>query len=222
MECVKKLIVAVFICFFCVNMAGAGNYSGAVIHLKNGEKIECEVFTPSLYRKNVEYRLSQNSDFKKIPSEEISSVVMPDEEGNVSIVDRVDFVEWRKYLKGDNSKPEHTRLMSVVEYGPISLFCHSINTYSGTTGDLMKTYRFYVCRDADSDLGVEIGEVVSTRKLIVNKYKIDTKGDFYKVYEKLFSACPDLCKQIREKKLKFENIEDIVHEYNIFMTEKKK
>lgn len=221
MKSIKIFVLTFIFCFISTVVASAANnsaYSGAIINLKNGQKMECMVLNNSVFSKKVLYRLSSNSKDETLSPSEILSIVVPDEEGRVSVIENLLYVESNNYIKGNYSKTKNM-MMSVVEYGPISLFCYTINMYQN--GVLISIQHRYACRKDDSDYGIELGLVVENKKPFGNKFYTQTKSKFDKMYEKLFGDYPELCQQIRDKKLKFENIEDIVHEYNVHKAETK-
>ena len=210
----KRLILA-FI-FSCISafVANAQNqtvyFSPGVIHLKNGEKMECFINCNSLlYSSPVDYRLSEKDKIKEMDPEKIHSIVMPADNGDVYIVENVSYLNYKDYLSGKNKELKHLRY-SVVEYGDVCLY--------STTVLGVGTYNRYICRKKDMDYGVFMGMAISVKKSAFSKkisYK--TKEDCLdKVYENLFGDYPELCQQIREGKLTLHDMKDIVHEYNVY------
>lgn len=210
----KKLILVVLFCCFSAFVANAqykiAYFSPGVIHLKNGEKIECFIdCNKLLYTSPVDYRLSEKDKIKEMDPEKIHSIVMPADNGDVYIVENVGYVNYDDYLKGATKKLKYQRY-NVVEYGDVCLY--------STTVLGVGTYDRYICRKKDMDYGVFMGMAISVKKRTFSKemsYK--TKEDCLdKVYENLFGDYPELCQQIREGKLTLHNMKEIVHEYNVY------
>lgn len=209
----KKVALAFLIAFCSVASSSAkAVFEAAILQLKNGEKIECQVDRATYFAGKLVYRLSPSSKPIKVKQEEVLSIVIPDEKGNYSVIENVMYVKANDFLKGDASKTSY-KMMSLVEYGPMCLYCYSVNTYQN--GAWTGTQSQYICRKNGSDYGVLVGRVFVNPKFMSSKTKTQTMGDFKKLYEPLFCDYPELCQQIRDEKLKFENIEDIVHEYNL-------
>ena len=222
MKIYKKLVFAVIFCCVSMFVSNAQNYPpkfmAGVIHLKNGEKVECEMADNTLLLSSpVVYRLSPNGKTKEMDPEKIQSIVLPDmdKEDGVYVLENVGFVDYKDYLKGATKKLKHQRYC-LVEYGEISLYCAAISNMQAAYAER------YICRKKDADYGVYLGQVAIAAKGIgSSEYFYRTKDDCLdKVYENLFGDYPELCQQIREGKLKLQNMKDIVHEYNVYKTEK--
>ena len=222
MKNIKNLVLTVIFCCVSAFAANAQNYPpkfmAGVITLKNGEKVECEMADNTLLLSSpVVYRLSHNSKTKEMDPEKIQSIVLPDmdKDGDVYVIENVSFVDYKEYLKGTAKKIKHQRYC-LVEYGEISLYCAAISNMQAAYAER------YICRKKDADYGVYLGQVAIAAKGIGSSecfYR--TKDDCLdKVYENLFGDYPELCQQIREGKLKLQNMKDIVHEYNVYKTGK--
>ena len=213
----KKLFFVFLFCCISAFVANAQNqtvyFIPGVIHLKNGEKMECFINGNSLlYSSPVDYRLSEKDKIKEMDPEKIQSIVLPDmeKEGGVYLIENVGFVDYKEYLKGTAKKIKHQRYC-LVEYGDICLYCAIVSNMQIANAER------YICRKKDMDYGVYVGHAAIVAKRIgSSEYLYRTKGDFDKLYENLFGDYPELCQQIRDGKLKIQNMKDIVHEYNVY------
>ena len=216
---IKKLVLAVILC--CIGAFAANaktNYVNGLITLKSGEKIECMIDDATFYADKVKYRLSPKDKEKKLLQTDIHTIVFPDDEGNYSVLENIAYVSSKNYLKGEVKKLDYG-MKNVVEYGDVSLFRFSVKEYEGASW--MSTTHYYTCRKKGVDYGVSVGYIlVLPQGITKKKVLIKTKGDLEDLCQTFFGDYPDLCKQIREKKLTMENIEDIVHEYNVYKAEK--
>lgn len=217
MERKNRFLLSVVLFFVSAFFASA-QYSSGVITMKNGEKIECQVNNNSLYGEKVLYKLNAKAKAIKVPAKDVYTVVFPDEEGNVAVFENVTNVNWKDYMKGNFKKTESS-LINLIEYGDVSLYRRSVQNY--TDGVLTSTTHSYVCRKKDTDIAVFIGTVRNGR-VIGTKFRTTAKGGLDEVYMKLFGDCKDLCNMISSKKLTLENIEEIVHEYNVYKAESSK
>jgi len=156
MDMKKLFFVFLFSCFsaFVANAQyKIAYFSPGVIHLKNGEKIECFIdCNKLLYSSPVDYRLSEKDKIKEMDPEKIHSIVMPADSGDVYIVENVGYLNYKDYLSGKNKELKHLRY-SVVEYGDVCLY--------STTVLGVGTYNRYICRKKDMDYGVFMGMAIS-------------------------------------------------------------
>ena len=213
----KKLVFAVIFCCVSMFVSNAQNYPpkfmAGVIHLKNGEKVECEMADNTLLLSSpVVYRLSPNGKTKEMDPEKIQSIVLPDmdKKDGVYVLENVGFVDYKDYLKGATKKLKHQRYC-LVEYGEICLYCAVVSNMQIANAER------YICRKKDMDYGVYVGHAAIVGKRIgSSEYLYRTKDDLDKLYENLFGDYPELCQQIRDGKLKIQNMKDIVHEYNVY------
>lgn len=108
----KKLFFVFLFCCVSAFVSNAQNqtayFSPGVIHLKNGEKMECFINCNSLlYSSPVDYRFSEKDKIKEMDPEKIHSIVVPADNGEVYIVKNVGYLNYKDYLSGKNKELKH-------------------------------------------------------------------------------------------------------------------
>lgn len=215
-----KSILVFFLSIICFSGVYAEDYTPAVIIKKNGKNIEClvdkEYLAGSSYlTEDVKYKDTKNSQEKRMQAKDIHQVVFQNpEENSISLAENVEFVSAKKYAEGDFSKKKKM-FLGVIQTGHITLYSWSV-----IVQQLKKTY--YVCKKKNESAGVNAIVISYVGSPYSDKVKIRVPGnDFKNCYEKLFKEHTELCNSIRSGKLKEENFEEIVREYNTFMEQKK-
>lgn len=222
MNKLRSIVVSAFISCFSAFIANAAVgkeivYDEGVITLNNGETIKCEIDNSTYFNNQVLYRVSPKDTLAWVNSKDIHTMMVMDAEGHYYALENINYVYDKEYLKG-TVKKMNVSMYNVVEYGAMNLYSHMVKVYQN--GVWTHDIYHYVCRKKSDDYGVYVGFIRDVHQGIMSKKtKKEAESKLDKLYENLFGDCPELCKMIREKKLTFLNIEDIVREYNLYRVE---
>lgn len=226
MEKLRNFILTAFFSLIASIAANAASvkekvYDEGVITLKSGETIKCEIDNSTYWGMNILYRKDSQSKIDTICYDKIHTVLAKDGEGHIYALENVNFVYEKDWLKG-KTKDMQSGIYNVINYGAMNLYSRMVKVYQN--GVYTHDTYHYVCRKKDEDYGLYLGKIQDLHKnMFSSKKKKNVVSNFekLKLYEKLFGDYPELCNMIRDKKLTFLNIEDIVQEYNTHKAETK-
>lgn len=165
--------------------------NNAIVHFKNGEKLECKSDFVSINTKKFKIRRDVNSRKEVIKKDDVAIVELIYNDGTEYAMCNVPYVSGIKAIKGDYSKPKNDLFLPLVAPGFLSLFHYTVDGYN-----------HYFLKRMDVDCAIHLSD---GRKF---------NGNSVKAMIMYLSDYAELCENLSNRKVETSELKGIVQEYN--------
>lgn len=189
----RRILLAFWLVLLSItSLTAESKWCNAIVHFKNGEKLECQAEKIAPWNNEFSIRRDVNSKKEKLKKSDIKVVEMVYEDGMSRIFCNIPYVNFDKAAKGDYSKTVEFDWLPLSKVGYVTLFHYVLNASCNN---------FYLKR-ADTDFAIAL----ITGKTVDKKSK--------KALALFFADYPELAQSLEKRKIKSEEVESIVDEYN--------
>lgn len=189
----RRILLAFWLVLLSItSLTAESKWCNAIVHFKNGENLECQAEKIAPWNNEFSIRRDVNSKKEKLKKSDIKVVEMVYEDGMSRIFCNIPYVNFDKAAKGDYSKTVEFDWLPLSKVGYVTLFHYVLNASCNN---------FYLKR-ADTDFAIAL----ITGKTVDKKSK--------KALALFFADYPELAQSLEKRKIKSEEVEGIVDEYN--------
>lgn len=193
----KSALMGLLILLMMAPAALSAKMYNAIVYFKNGEKLECLSDQVGLNDKKFKIRRDVNSPREVVKKGDVDIVEIVYADGSEHVMCNIPYVPSHKAIKGDYSKPKNNMWLPLVKPGEyLSVFQYSVDNVN---------YFFLKKSDVDFAILFPLGGLMIGS---VNKAVINYLSDY-----------PELCELLKERKVKIDNLYEIVDEYNQWRAE---